>query len=90
MAQLLPLSGYALVLLSQGKYEHIAAQTKVYETASTGDVVKLNTIDLDVYGDLLGCRVFWQELSAVSPIHFEGKDFAFVKLTEIMGYAQPN
>jgi hypothetical protein len=90
MAQLLPLPGYALVRLAQGKYQHIAAQTKVYETASSGTVVTLDPMDYQAYKDVLGARVYWQELNAVSPISFAGEEFAFVKLTELMGYAQPN
>lgn len=91
---LYPLPGYALVKLAASKYKHIAAQQKVYEAASSGVLLKCNypsdTLTAPSpkvsYEQAVGQIVYWEELNAKAPIEYDGVQFAYVKLEDLMGY----
>lgn len=91
MARLLPLPGYALVKLGQGKYRNVAAPTKVYESASSGELIGFFPLEeeevySDEYKDAIGCTVYWQELNATAPVTTTDGDYSYVKLTDLQGY----
>ena len=84
--------GYALVKLDRGKYRNVVAQVKVYESPTSGTLIELPPFDeedeqyLRLYSHTIGKTVYWQELNAVSPLTIDNEQFAYVKLSDLMGY----
>ncbi len=77
--------------LGQGKYQHIAAQAKVYEAASNGKLLDFATLEeqeryYQSYKVAMGKTVYWQELNAVAPITMDDGDYAYVRLHDLQGY----
>ena len=77
--------------LGQGKYRNVAAPTKVYEAAASGELIGFFPLeDQEVYSDkykeAIGCTVYWNELNATAPIAMADGDYSYVRLLELQGY----
>lgn len=80
-----PLPGFALIELSAGKYQHVAAATKVYESKTSGKVISISSTTTE-YAGIVGRPVFWDEFKTMAPITRDDKEFTFVKLEDLQGY----
>ena len=77
---LYPTKGRVLVLLGS-KYRNITAETKVYESATSGEIVKIAPEDNHKYA--VGHKVYWSEMMASNPIIYKDQILVVVKVEHI-------
>jgi hypothetical protein len=77
---LYPTKGRVLVKLGS-KYKNVSAETKICETATSGEVVAI--APEDTFKGLIGNKVYWSELMSGNPIIYKDTILVSVKVENI-------
>lgn len=94
MIHLKPLPGRVLVEIRE-KYAHVAMTEQKYDTKTSGICLKFyrvfkseddNPTLHNLYDNLPGKLVFWQEYKEGQIIERDGKKYAFIKIEDLDGY----
>jgi hypothetical protein len=77
---LYPTKGRVLVRLAS-RYANVTATTKIYESATSGEVVAI--APEDTHKNLVGKTVYWSEMMAGNPIIYNEEMLVTVKVENI-------